>query len=199
MTSWGLYMHAMSRRTRSPDPPPCPRLHPPSCPPHLSNCFRANCRPLIATLLSLGRFRGLMATWEEGIPASCVSDFLRRHVEEAGVVVGWELHNDLDVLGFEKVRATSGSHDGSTHTELLSTQQQQDARSVCIEVRICWLNAFYSAGERRKLRVRRKYGSSPPRNTPRQHPSVNGLWCGDIDSQSQSSTHWLCTYRPPVR
>ncbi|CAN0175982.1 unnamed protein product [Ectocarpus sp. 4 AP-2014] len=45
---------------------------------------------------------GLMATWEEGIPASCASDFLRRHVEEGGVVVGWELHNDLDVLGFEK-------------------------------------------------------------------------------------------------
>ncbi|CAM9930059.1 unnamed protein product [Ectocarpus fasciculatus] len=62
---------------------------------------------------------GLLATWEEGIPASCVSDFLRRHVEEGGVVVGWELHNDLDVLGFE--RAASEIRNGKR--EALPTER----------------------------------------------------------------------------
>lgn len=47
--------------------------------------------------------RGLCASWEEGLPASCVSDFLERHAAAGGVLVGWEIHNDLDVVGFEKV------------------------------------------------------------------------------------------------
>lgn len=46
--------------------------------------------------------RGLHASWEEGIPASCVSNFLERHVGGGGILVGWEIHHDLDVLGFQK-------------------------------------------------------------------------------------------------
>ncbi|CAM9446423.1 unnamed protein product [Scytosiphon promiscuus] len=54
---------------------------------------------------------GLWASWDEGIPASCVSDLLERHAAAGGVVVGWEVHNDLDVFGFEK--AASEVRNGS--------------------------------------------------------------------------------------
>lgn len=37
------------------------------------------------------------------MPASCVSDFLERHAAAGGVLVGWEIHNDLAVTGFERV------------------------------------------------------------------------------------------------
>lgn len=47
--------------------------------------------------------RGLWASWDEGLPASCVSDFLAQHVSAGGVIIGWELHGDLEVIGFEKV------------------------------------------------------------------------------------------------
>ncbi|CAM9506281.1 unnamed protein product, partial [Laminaria digitata] len=45
---------------------------------------------------------GLWASWEEGIPASCVSDLVKRHASSGGIVVGWEVHGDLEVIGFEK-------------------------------------------------------------------------------------------------
>lgn len=48
--------------------------------------------------------RGLWAGWDEGMPATCVSDFLARHAAEGGVLVGWEIHGDLDVAGFAKVQ-----------------------------------------------------------------------------------------------
>lgn len=50
-------------------------------------------------------FRGLWARWDEGIPASCVADLLTRHAATGGVIVGWELHGDLEVIGFEQVTA----------------------------------------------------------------------------------------------
>ena len=38
------------------------------------------------------------------MPARCVSEFLARHAASGGVIVGWEVHGDLEVMGFEKVR-----------------------------------------------------------------------------------------------
>lgn len=52
------------------------------------------------------RRRGLWAGWDEGIPARYVSEFLARHAASGGVIVGWEVHGDLEVMGFEKVILT---------------------------------------------------------------------------------------------
>lgn len=49
--------------------------------------------------------RGLWASWEEGIPTSCVSTLLAEHASAGGVIVGWEIHGDLEVVGFEKARS----------------------------------------------------------------------------------------------
>ena len=51
--------------------------------------------------------RGLWASWEEGIPASCVSDLVKRHASSGGIVVGWEVHGDLEVIGFDEVSVTA--------------------------------------------------------------------------------------------
>lgn len=57
-------------------------------------------------LTSMVKLRGLWASWQEGIPASCVSDLLARHAAAGGLIIGWELHGDLEVVGFKKVSST---------------------------------------------------------------------------------------------
>ncbi|CAN0215488.1 unnamed protein product, partial [Discosporangium mesarthrocarpum] len=42
----------------------------------------------------------LRAGWEEGIPLSVVRDLIKGNWSRGGVLVGWELKGDLNVLGF---------------------------------------------------------------------------------------------------
>lgn len=65
-----------------------------------------SCRTGITRRELVHSYRGLWASWDEGVPASCISDLLARHVSAGGVIVGWELHGDLEVIGFEKVSIT---------------------------------------------------------------------------------------------
>ncbi|CAM9963348.1 unnamed protein product [Pylaiella littoralis] len=73
---------------------------------------------------------GLWASWEEGIPAPCVSDFLERHTAAGGVLIGWEIHNDLDVLGFHK--AASEVRSGGRES-LSSERAPMDGREFSLK------------------------------------------------------------------